>query len=81
MEMMDFAGPDSKFMHCLPATRGEEADEVMDHPERSLCWVEAENHKHSIRTILAYLCPRSGGCRPYRRRRGSHERGAGKIGK
>ena len=37
----------------------EVVDEVMDDPERSLCWVEAENRKHSIRAIMAALGKRT----------------------
>jgi len=52
--LMDTAGPEALFLHCLPAHRGEEVTaEVMDGP-RSVVWDEAENRLHAQKGILAW---------------------------
>lgn len=47
--------PDARFLHCLPARRGEEVtDEVIDGP-RSAVWRQAENRMHSARAAMAWM--------------------------
>ncbi len=54
-EIMDLAGPDALFMHCLPAHRGfEVAPEVIDSP-RSIVFDQAENRLHVQNAVLLHL--------------------------
>jgi ornithine carbamoyltransferase len=53
-ELMAAAKSGAKFLHCLPAHRGEEvAAEVIDGPQ-SLIWPEAENRLHAQKSILRW---------------------------
>lgn len=54
-DLMQLGNIGCKFMHCLPATRGEDVtDEVAD-SEASLCWDEAGNRLTAMRGLLVYF--------------------------
>jgi ornithine carbamoyltransferase len=49
------ACPKARFLHCLPARRGEEVSPgVIDGPQ-SAVWLQAENRMHTARGALAWL--------------------------
>lgn len=54
-ELFQLAKPDCKFMHCLPAHRGEEVSaDIMDGPA-SIVFQEAENRLHVQKAVLYSL--------------------------
>ena len=53
-KIMKLAKPDAIFMHCLPASRGEEVtNEVMD-GKQSAVWLEALNRMHVQKSIIQW---------------------------
>ena len=53
--LMEGAGPQALFLHCLPAHRGEEVtDQVVDGAS-SRVWLQAANRMHAARGLLAWL--------------------------
>jgi ornithine carbamoyltransferase len=53
--LMKAAGAKAKFMHCLPARRGQEVtDEVMESPE-SIVFPQAENRMHLAKAVLVMM--------------------------
>ena len=53
--LMDQAGSEALFMHCLPAHRGEEISADMLDDPRSVAWAEAGNRLHSQKALLEFL--------------------------
>ena len=53
--LLDLAGPDALYLHCLPAHRGEEISaELMDAPD-TVIWQEAENRLHAQKALMELL--------------------------
>ena len=54
-KIIHMAKKNAVFMHCLPATRGNEVTaQVIDNPKISLVWEEAENRLHIQKAILEW---------------------------
>ena len=53
--LMAKAAADAKFMHCLPAHRGEEVSEDVFESPASIVWDQAENRLHMQKAILEWI--------------------------
>ena len=53
-KLMEAAGSQALFMHCLPAHRGEEATSAVMDGRQSVIFDEAENRLHAQKAIMAW---------------------------
>jgi ornithine carbamoyltransferase len=53
-KLMALAKPEARFLHCLPAHRGEEVTADVIDGRQSLVWDEAENRIHAQKSILLW---------------------------
>ena len=53
--LMEAAGPQALFMHCLPAHRGDEVTDAVIDSARSIVFEQAENRLHTQKALLAML--------------------------
>jgi ornithine carbamoyltransferase len=53
--LMEAAGKDAVFMHCLPAHRGEEVAEEVLEGWRSIVWEQAQNRQYVQEAIVDFL--------------------------
>ena len=54
-QLLSYADPDARVLHCLPAHRGEEITEGIIDGKQSLVWDEAENRLHAQKALLIGL--------------------------
>jgi ornithine carbamoyltransferase len=52
--LMARAKPEARFLHCLPAHRGEEVTAEVIDGHQSLIWAEAENRLHAQKAVLRW---------------------------
>ena len=50
--LMKSTGKDTVFLHCLPAVKGQEVTEEVFESKSSKVWDQAENRKHTIKSIM-----------------------------